>query len=152
MAQAYECNSVEDQMTYTVVFLSPILHRFSSVHVPTVQMSIIGANLSRVRRSAACWTTCGCAAVCAWVSIASARPSRPHLLPLKPTGVPTDCRCSRCRLYIHTHTRLTALFRDHPGEPVPERWNQPGFYWSKRQWVEVASAGPYASLHLAPYR
>jgi len=23
-----------------------------------------------------------------------------------------------------------------------------GFYWSKRQWVAVASAGPYASLHL----
>ena len=27
---------------------------------------------------------------------------------------------------------------------------QSGFYWSKRQWVAVASAGPYASLHLAP--
>jgi len=27
--------------------------------------------------------------------------------------------------------------------------NQSGFYWSKRQWVAVASAGPYASLHLA---
>ena len=27
-----------------------------------------------------------------------------------------------------------------------------GFYWSKRQWVAVASAGPYASLHLAPDR
>ena len=25
-------------------------------------------------------------------------------------------------------------------------------YWSKRQWVAVASAGPYASLHLAPAR
>ena len=24
-------------------------------------------------------------------------------------------------LYIHTHTHLTALFRDYPGEPVPER-------------------------------
>ena len=40
----------------------------------------------------------------------------------------------------------------HPGEPVPERWNQSGFYWSKRQWVAVAPAGPYASLHLAPDR
>ena len=30
----------------------------------------------------------------------------------------------------HTHTRLTALF---PSEPVPERQNQSGFYWSKRQ-------------------
>jgi len=25
-------------------------------------------------------------------------------------------------------------------------------YWSKRQWVAVASAGPYADLHLAPDR
>jgi len=31
-------------------------------------------------------------------------------------------------LYTHTHTRLTALFPDYPGEPVPERKNQPGFY------------------------
>jgi len=30
--------------------------------------------------------------------------------------------------------------------------NQSGFYWSKRQLVAVASAGPYASLHLAPDR
>ena len=29
---------------------------------------------------------------------------------------------------------------------------QSAFYWSKRQWVAVASAGPYASLHLAPDR
>ena len=42
----------------------------------------------------------------------------------------------------HTHTCLTALFQDYPGEPVPERWNQSGFYWRKRQWVAVASAGP----------
>jgi len=25
-------------------------------------------------------------------------------------------------------------------------------YWSKRYWVAVASAGPYANLHLIPYR
>jgi len=30
--------------------------------------------------------------------------------------------------------------------------NKSGFYWSKRQWVAVASAGTYASLHLAPDR
>jgi len=48
--------------------------------------------------------------------------------------------------HTHTHTCLTALF------PVPERQNQSGFYWSKRQWVAVSSAGPYASLHLAPDR
>jgi len=37
----------------------------------------------------------------------------------------------------------------YTGEPLPERSNQSGFYWSKRQWVAVASAGPHASLHLA---
>ena len=49
-------------------------------------------------------------------------------------------------------TRLTAHVQDYPGEPVPDRYNQSGFYWSKRQWVAMASAGPYASLHLAPDR
>ena len=48
--------------------------------------------------------------------------------------------------HTHTHTHLTTLF------PVPERWNQSGFYWSNRQWVAVASAGTYACLHLAPDR
>ena len=34
-----------------------------------------------------------------------------------------------------------------------QKWkNQSGFYWSKRQSVAVASAGPHASLHLAPDR
>jgi len=28
------------------------------------------------------------------------------------------------------------------------RKNQSGFYWSNRQWVAVASAGPYANRHL----
>ena len=57
-------------------------------------------------------------------------------------------------LVTHTHNCLMAFFRDGTtlGWPVPERLNQSGFYWSKRQWVAVASAGPYASLHLAPHR
>ena len=49
--------------------------------------------------------------------------------------------------HTHTHTRtpiLRPFVQDYPGGPVPERWNQSGFYWSKRQWVAVASAGPYA--------
>ena len=25
------------------------------------------------------------------------------------------------KINTHTHTRLTAVFRDYPGEPVPER-------------------------------
>ena len=28
----------------------------------------------------------------------------------------------------NTHTHLMALFRDYPGEPVPKRQNQSGFY------------------------
>ena len=50
---------------------------------------------------------------------------------------------------VHTHTHNRLPLSGTPGEPVPERWNQSGFYWSKKQWVAVASAGPYASLHLA---
>ena len=30
-------------------------------------------------------------------------------------------RLSTFYQHTHTHTRLTALFRDYPGEPVPER-------------------------------
>jgi len=55
---------------------------------------------------------------------------------------------------IHTHTHpfngplsgTTRVSRYQKGK------NQSGFYWSKRQWVAVASAGPCASLHLAPDR
>ena len=53
-------------------------------------------------------------------------------------------------LTTHTHTRLTALFPGLPRWAGTRKVNQSGFYWSKRQWVAVASAGPYASLHLAP--
>ena len=45
-----------------------------------------------------------------------------------------------------------ALFPGLPGWAGTRKVNQSGFYWSKRQWVAVASAGPYASLHLAPDR
>ena len=41
----------------------------------------------------------------------------------------------------NAHNRLMALFQDYLGKPVPERQKQSGFYWSKRQWVAVASAG-----------
>jgi len=53
-----------------------------------------------------------------------------------------------CRLHAHTRSSVFSTAT----QPVPERLNQSGFYWSKRQWVAVASAGPYASLHLAPDR
>jgi len=54
--------------------------------------------------------------------------------------------------HTHTHTRLTALCPGLPGWASTRKVNQSGFYWSKRQWVAVASAGPYASLHLTPDR
>jgi len=38
----------------------------------------------------------------------------------KNAGKQKDNRPSKLQP-IHTHTRLTALFRDYPGEPVPER-------------------------------
>jgi len=37
---------------------------------------------------------------------------------------------------------------DYPAEPVKPVW----IYWSKRQWVAVASAAPCANLHLSPDR
>ena len=49
-----------------------------------------------------------------------------------------------------TRTHLTALCPGLHGWASTRKVNQSGFYWSKRQWVAVKSAGPYASLHLAP--
>ena len=48
------------------------------------------------------------------------------------------------KAHTHTHPFNGLFFRDYPGELVPERQNQSGFYWSKRHWVAVASAGPCA--------
>ena len=41
----------------------------------------------------------------------------------------------------HTHTRLMAHCQGLPGWAGTRKVNQSGFYWSKRQWVAVASAG-----------
>jgi len=54
--------------------------------------------------------------------------------------------------HTHTHTRLTALYPGLPEWASARKVKPSGFYWSKRQWVAVASAGPYASLYLAPDR
>jgi len=55
-------------------------------------------------------------------------------------------------VHTHTHTRLTALYPGLPGWAGTRKVSQSGFYWRKRQWVAVASARTYASLHLAPGR
>ena len=56
----------------------------------------------------------------------------------------------------HTHTHTHTFNGPFSGSTQVSRYqkgkNQCEFYWSKRQWVAVASAGPYASLHLAPDR
>jgi len=60
--------------------------------------------------------------------------------------------CCCCCCYTHTHTHLMALCPGLPGWAGTRKVNQSGFYWSKRQWVAVESAGQYASLHLTPDR
>ena len=68
--------------------------------------------------------------------------------------------CTRSLKYTaliktHTHARARALNGPFSGTTRVSRTrkvNQSGFYWSKRQWVAMASAGPYASLHLTPHR
>ena len=50
-----------------------------------------------------------------------------------------------CMRYMHARTHTF-------NGPLSRTTRLSWFYWSKRQWVAVASAGPYASLHLAPDR
>ena len=50
-------------------------------------------------------------------------------------------------LPVLLRTRSTALCSGQPGWAGTRKVKPSGFYWSKRQWVAVASAGPYASLH-----
>ena len=59
---------------------------------------------------------------------------------------------THARTHTHTHTHLTALCPGLPRWAGTRKVNQSGFYWSKRQRVAVASATPYASLHLTPDR
>jgi len=49
-------------------------------------------------------------------------------------------------------TRLMALCSVLPGSAGTRKEKPIWIYWSKRQWVAVVSAGPYANLHLAPDR
>jgi len=71
-------------------------------------------------------------------------------LPLHMQSPPLQFICVWCHTHTHTFngpfSGTTRVSRYQKGK------NQCGFYWSKRQWVAVASAGTYASLHLAPDR
>jgi len=51
-----------------------------------------------------------------------------------------------------THIHFLALWTLSRIIRVSRYQNESGFYWSKRQWVAVTSARPYANLHLAPDR
>ena len=56
-----------------------------------------------------------------------------YIPPLKPVQlIPrSSSRIGTGRL-VHTHTSVKRPFvRDYPGEPVPERRNQSGFYWNE---------------------
>jgi len=65
---------------------------------------------------------------------------------------------NKCTTHTHTHTTIwwpfsilsgtTRVCRHQKGKTrkVKPVW----IYWSKREWVAVASAGPYANLHLDP--
>ena len=52
----------------------------------------------------------------------------------------------------YTHTSLTALFPGIPRWASTRKVKPIWILLKQRQWVAVASAGPYASLHLAPGR
>jgi len=54
--------------------------------------------------------------------------------------------------YYNYYTRLMALCPGLPGWASTRKVKPVCFYWSKRQWVAVASAGPYKNLHLTPGR
>jgi len=63
-------------------------------------------------------------------------------------------------IHTHKHTHMTILYPSWTlSRTIQVSQQQKGksrkvkpiwIYWSKRQWVAVASAGPYASLHLDP--
>jgi len=60
--------------------------------------------------------------------------------------------CMSLERYYGTHTyphiHFMALLALSGIIQVSRYQNQSGFCWSKRQWVAVASSGPYANLHI----
>ena len=70
---------------------------------------------------------------------------------LQPT-VPLMWSVTMTNTNLHTHTHTHTFNGPLSGTTRVTWYKKSGFYWSKRQWVAVASAGPYASLHLAPDR
>jgi len=57
------------------------------------------------------------------------------------------CACAHMCACARTHAHFTTLWTLSRITLVSQYQNQSGFYWSKRQWVAVASAGLSANLH-----
>jgi len=58
------------------------------------------------------------------------------------------CYCTFYFYNNHNNPLLMALFLGLPGWASTRKVKPIWIYWSKRQWVAVVSAGPYANLHL----
>jgi len=78
-------------------------------------------------------------------------PARGHF-PWHTAHVAVHCTIRVLWLLIYTHPFNGPFSGTTRVSWYQKGKNQSGFYWSKRQWVAVLSAGPYASLHLAPDR
>jgi len=79
----------------------------------------------------------------------SSSPSNWNLLcafPLAPQIWLTSMRIYKSYLHMHTYICFTALWTFSRITWVSWYQNQSGFYWSKRQWVAVASARLHAWL------
>jgi len=108
----------------------------------------------RVSGSGISWAVCKSAPCSRQITTSAPHHSvfyRPDALPVAQPTVSKHWRhiiiMYNIIVLTHTHTRLTALF---PGLPRWAGTRKVKPIW--RQWVAVASAGTYASLHLAPDR
>ena len=148
--QRYESMTAKQPHTHThtrLTALCPGLPRSASTR--KVKQIWILLKQETVSGSGISWATCKSAPCSRQITT----PAPHHSVFYRPDALPAaQPTASKHWSKATTHTHLTALFLGLPSEPVPERQSQSGFYWSKRQWVAVASAGPYANLHLAPDR
>jgi len=54
-------------------------------------------------------------------------------------------------IHVYYYTRLMALCPGLPGWASTRKVKPVWIYWSKRQWVAVASAGPYSCIPWVNY-
>jgi len=69
-------------------------------------------------------------------------------------GLDMGCSIVTTQTHTHTHTHTQPFYGPFefclglPGAAGTRKVKPIWIYWSKRQWVEAASAGPHANLHL----